>query len=123
VGGKLAEALSFRALAFAMLRRSLELAHFHVPGAVPDWTFRPLLERAERVEAVAARDLHWQDWQRYSHRQQREMTLGGLVGSLVLRGDLEPFRALLRTAEVVHVGKGAVFGLGRVELGAPGAEH
>lgn len=44
------------------------------------------------------------------------MKLGGLVGDLHLEGDLAPFAPLLRAAEVVHVGKGATFGLGKVEI-------
>ena len=43
------------------------------------------------------------------------MTLGGFVGTLDLEGDLAPFIPLLRTAEIVHLGKGATFGLGRSE--------
>jgi hypothetical protein len=77
-----------------------------------------LLALADPVE-VDASELAWHDWQRYSNRQQREMTLRGLVGKVVLRGDLAPFAALLRTAEVLHVGKGATFGLGRIEVEAP----
>jgi CRISPR/Cas system endoribonuclease Cas6 (RAMP superfamily) len=46
------------------------------------------------------------------------MKLGGLVGHLRLQGDLAPFAPLLRTAELVHVGKGATFGLGKVEVKA-----
>jgi hypothetical protein len=45
------------------------------------------------------------------------MKLGGLVGTMRLAGDLAPFTPLLRTAEVVHVGKGATFGLGKVSVG------
>jgi len=115
-GGKLAETLPFRTLAFATLRRVLELAHFHVPGATPDWSFRSLLERSESVEVGAGPNLRWHDWQRYSQRQRREMKLGGLVGTLLLQGDLASFSTLLRTAEVVHIGKGTVFGLGKVEI-------
>ena len=33
-----------------------------------------------------------------------------------LEGDLAPFAPLLRTAEIVHVGKGSTFGLGKVEI-------
>jgi hypothetical protein len=110
---------SFRDLAFNMLRRVLELAHAHVPGTVVDWSFRPLLERAAAVRIVAA-DLRWHDWERFSHRQNTAMKLGGVVGTLTVDGDLAPFALLLRTAEVVHVGKGATFGLGKLELG-PGA--
>jgi hypothetical protein len=115
--GQLQASVDFRGLAFTMLRRVLELAWFHVPGAEIDWTFRPLLDRASAVK-VRASDLAWKDWQRYSNRQQRSMTLGGFVGTMEVEGDLTPFGPLLRTAEVVHVGKGATFGMGRVELGS-----
>ncbi|HEX4965059.1 MAG TPA: CRISPR system precrRNA processing endoribonuclease RAMP protein Cas6 [Thermoanaerobaculia bacterium] len=106
---------TFRDLAFNMLRRILELAHFHVPGALIDWNFRPLLDRAESVH-IGAADLAWHDWERFSQRQGTTMKLGGLVGTVTLEGDLTPFVPLLRTVEVVHVGKGATFGLGKVSV-------
>lgn len=111
---QLARAVTFRGLAFAMLRRVLEVAHFHVPGAAVDWTIRPLLEHAGTVRLVAS-DLYWRDWERYSARQETRMALGGLVGSLEVEGDLTPFEPLLAAAEVLHVGKGTTFGLGRLE--------
>jgi hypothetical protein len=106
---------SFRDLAFNMLRRILELAHFHVPGAAIDWKLRPLLEQADGVRIVEA-ELAWHDWERFSQRQGTTMKLGGLVGRVVVEGDVAPFGPLLRMAEVVHVGKGAVFGLGKVAV-------
>ena len=106
---------TFRDLTFNMLRRVLEIAHFHVPGATLDWSFRTLLHRADPVR-ITATDLHWQDCKRWSQRQQTSMTLGGVVGKLVLEGDLAPFASLLGVAEVVHVGKGATFGLGKVAV-------
>lgn len=105
----------FRDLAFNMLRRILELSYFHVPGAVIDWNFRPLLDRTDDVQIIAA-DLAWHDWERFSQRQGTSMKLGGLVGTMTLAGDLSPFTSLLRAAEVVHVGKGATFGLGKVSV-------
>jgi hypothetical protein len=36
--------------------------------------------------------------------------------AVTLEGDLLPLTSLLRTAEVVHVGKGATFRLGKVSL-------
>jgi CRISPR-associated endoribonuclease Cas6 len=36
-----------------------------------------------------------------------------------LEGDVAPFAPLLRAAEILHAGKGAVFGLGKVEVAAP----
>ena len=115
VRGRFQEEPGFRTLAFLMLRRTLEIAWFHLPGAGIDWQFRPLLDRASQVK-VASTDLRWRDWQRYSNRQQRKVSLGGFVGQMELEGDLAPFGPLLRTAEVLHVGKGATFGLGRVGI-------
>ena len=45
------------------------------------------------------------------------MILGGFVGEMEIEGDLEPLVPLLRTAEILHLGKGATFGLGRMEIG------
>lgn len=118
VRGRVSDHFDFRDLAFHMLRRVLELAHFHVPGAEIDWQLRPLLERCCGARIVR-RELRWLDWERWSNRQQSSMRLGGVVGRLVVEGDLEPFAALLATAQVVHVGKGAVFGLRRMEVGPP----
>ncbi len=113
VRDRLAEQPGFRDLVFNMLRRTLELAHFHVPGAEIDWSFRPFLEQTAAVR-VAGADLVWHDWERWSNRQRTAMKLGGVVGSLRLEGDLKPFLPLLRTAEVVHIGKSTTFGLGKV---------
>lgn len=112
---RLETTFSFRRLAFLIVRRTLEIAHFHVPGAALDWTFRPLLDAAGAVR-IAHADLRWHDWERYSNRQQTTMRLGGLVGRLRLEGDLAPVTPLLAAAEVLHVGKGATFGLGRVRV-------
>lgn len=106
---------TFRMLVFKMLRRVLELAHFHMPGAAIDWEFHPLLVAADAVKVVQ-RDLRWLDWERRSNRQKTEMLMGGFVGEMVLAGELAPFHDLLRICEVVHVGKGCVFGNGKIEL-------
>jgi hypothetical protein len=44
------------------------------------------------------------------------MTLGGLVGTLDLEGNLAPFAPLFRAAEILHVGKNTTFGLGRIAV-------
>jgi CRISPR-associated endoribonuclease Cas6 len=117
VRDRLTDHPTFRGLAFSMLRRVLEMAHFHVPSAEIDWSFRDYLARADAVH-IAGTELRWHDWERWSQRQQTAMKLGGLVGHFCLEGDLAPFAPLLRAAEVVHVGKGATFGLGKVEVKA-----
>ncbi len=112
---RLIEDFDFETLAFRMLRRALEIAHFHVPGQTVDWEVAPLMERAAGVRVAESR-LWWHDWQRYSNRQRCKMKLGGFVGEAVIEGELEPFAPLLRTVEVIHVGKGTTFGLGRLEI-------
>ncbi len=66
---------------------------------------------------VTASGLRWQELQRYSNRQQRTIDLDGFVGTLEIEGDLAPFGPLLRTAEVLHLGKETTFGLGRLKVG------
>lgn len=114
-GGERIQKVEFRQLAFRMLRRVLELAHFFGDPGEINWHFRPLLHACEGVEILNPR-LSWVDWDRYSNRQQTKMTLGGFMGTLELAGELAPFLPLLRAVEVVHVGKGATFGLGRVRV-------
>lgn len=106
---------TFRMFVFKMLRRVLELAHFHMPSAAIDWEFHPLLVAADAVKVVQ-RDLRWLDWERRSNRQKTEMLMGGFVGEMVFDGDFAPFRELLQICEVVHVGKGCVFGNGKIAI-------
>lgn len=113
--GRFVDRLTFRTLAFRMLRRVLEVAHFHVPASKIDWDVDALLEQADAVRVTDA-DLSWLDWERYSNRQRTKMRLGGLVGALTLEGPLAPFHDLLRAAEVLHVGKGTTFGLGKIRV-------
>ena len=73
------------------------------------------VEAASAV-AITRRELHWKEQNRYSHRQKAEMLFGGFLGEIDLEGDLRPFLPLLHAAEVLHVGKGATFGLGKITL-------
>jgi hypothetical protein len=60
--------------------------------------------------------LQWKDLKRYSNRQKKKVPMGGLVGEMVIQ-DLDPWlHTWLQAAELLHVGKGAAMGLGRVEL-------
>jgi CRISPR/Cas system endoribonuclease Cas6 (RAMP superfamily) len=77
--------------------------------------YTSLLEGAAAV-TVSERAVTWEDRRRYSARQGRPMTLGGLIGSFAFKGDLEPALPFLRLGELLHVGKGTSFGLGRYRL-------
>ncbi|MFO7761977.1 MAG: CRISPR system precrRNA processing endoribonuclease RAMP protein Cas6 [Desulfobia sp.] len=108
--------LSFQLLVRAALRRIslLEEAYGH---GEPSLDYPGLLEKAGEVEIRAA-DYGWQEVERYSSRQQSKMSLGGMVGEVEYKGDLQEFYPLLKYCETTHLGKQTSFGLGRIEVEA-----
>jgi tetratricopeptide (TPR) repeat protein len=77
------------------------------------------LRELARSTRVTRQELKWQDWTRYSNRQQRKIPMGGVVGSYTLEtAGLEPLWPLLWAGQWAHVGKGAVMGLGRYTVEA-----
>jgi len=105
----------FTVLIRALLRRLSALQYFYC-GQKLDCDFNALISRAEAV-ALTDNQTRWADWERYSSRQDTRMHLGGLVGEAVYNGPWREFGELLGWGEVLHVGKGATFGLGRYEIG------
>jgi len=108
------DALTPRKLVADLLRRVSLLAEFHAgqPGIVPE--VHDLVRHSEGL--VHQHDLHWHDWSRYSSRQQREMPLGGALGTWTLSGDLAPLLQWLNIGQWLHVGKNATLGLGAYRL-------
>jgi len=104
----------FGTLASALLRRVSVLAEAHC-GARVALDARTLLAGAGDVK-VASADLRWHDWERYSARQRASMALGGFLGRITFAGSLGPWLSLLRLGEVLHVGKGTAFGLGKYRI-------
>lgn len=98
----------------ALVRRTSLVLESHVSGYIPAdrETFHALNIQARNID-IDVSQLHWQDWTRYSSRQQQRMTLGGLVGELRLTGDLTPFMPYLWLGQWLHLGKNATFGLGK----------
>jgi hypothetical protein len=115
--GEPLKSLDLGVLLRALFRRIGALSRHHC-GFEPVVDYARLLEGAAQVE-VTLRDLSWEDRRRFSARQGRPMTLGGLTGSLEFKGHLEPVLPFLRLGEFLHVGKGTSFGLGRYRLQFP----
>jgi hypothetical protein len=105
--------LTARDLLVALVRRAALMHEFHGQGILP-LNFTQLALQAEAVESE--KKLRWQDWTRYSNRQQQKMRLGGVVGDWILRGNLAPFAEFLHLGEWLHVGKEATFGLGGYQI-------
>jgi hypothetical protein len=105
----------FRTLGRNLLGRLFALMETH--AATPlDVRFDAMLQAAEQVECVRS-ELRWLDLERWSNRQQKHTPLSGLVGQVVWEGEgLRPWWPALWAGQSLHVGKGAVFGLGRYTL-------
>ena len=112
--GRYVERPEFHVLVRNILRRVSSLYYFHC-GERWETDYRGIIEAAKGVQLAEART-GWLDWERYSGRQQRRMNLGGLVGQATYQGDVAPFLPLLVLGQLVHVGKGTVFGNGKYEV-------
>lgn len=94
-----------------LLRRISMLTSFHTDTAL-DVDFRGMRDAALGIICNAT-DLTWKDLERYSARQQTDMKMGGLLGSVSLEGqDIAPFWPYLWLGQWVHAGTAATMGLG-----------
>jgi hypothetical protein len=105
----------FHVLLRRLLDRVSSLSYFHC-GQMFEADFRGLIERAGGVR-IARAETRWEDWSRFSGRQKQRVEMGGLVGWATYSGDLSEYLPLLALGELVHVGKGTVFGNGRYVVG------
>lgn len=110
-----ARELDARTLLITLARRHQLLADLHLGAQAPQLDFQAL-DAAARTITLKPEQLRWFSWTRYSNRQQQEMHLGGLTGSVHLQGDLRPFAQLLHEGQWLHVGKNTTFGLGHYQL-------
>jgi hypothetical protein len=115
VEGDLQTEVSFQLLMRNLLRRVSMLAAVHGCGPL-ELDYRELLKQAAEVETRASR-LRWFDWERYSNRQQTKMNLGGFTGEVEYGGEaIREYMPLIAAGELLHIGAGTSFGLGRYEV-------
>ncbi|MFQ5686876.1 MAG: CRISPR system precrRNA processing endoribonuclease RAMP protein Cas6 [Candidatus Scalindua sp.] len=87
--GKITDNIDFYVILRNLIRRVSSLLYFHC-GREMECDFKSYIEKSEKVRTVS-NDLQWFDWERYSTRQKRKMTLGGVLGNVKYEGNLEPF--------------------------------
>lgn len=104
----------FHILLRHLLRKVSSLYYFY-HGYQWKEDFVGIIKRAEEV-ALVENNTVWCDWERYSYRHHKKMKLGGLIGEAVYKGPVNDFWPLLKLGELLHLGKGSVFGLGKYQL-------
>ena len=104
--------INFSVLIRQLLRRISLVSYFHCGIDITGWDFKKIISEAEKV-SVKESNFKWHDWERYSAKQQKRMKLGGFLGEITFEGEIAQFMPLLKIGEIIHIGKGATFGLGK----------
>lgn len=106
---------NFGALFSTLLRRISMISYFHTDTPL-DTDFAGLTASARQVQ-IAKQQLKWFDWTRYSSRQQTEMNMGGLVGSIELNtAGMDEYWPYLWLGQWTHVGKATSMGMGAYSI-------
>ncbi len=116
-GSVSSEGPPFAALAQALLIRIPMLSAMHC-GEVWREDFRALVERAAEVELLRD-ETAWVSFRRYSSFKKKFEPLEGVVGGVEYAGPVEEFLPLICMGQLAHLGKRAVFGLGRYRVVEP----
>jgi hypothetical protein len=114
IQGDVQTAMSFDLLLGNLWRRILLLQALH--GAQPV-ELDKLWWRFETGVECARNELRFWDWERHSNRQQRKVKLGGFIDEIEYEGEkLAEYLPLVLAGELLHVGGGTGFGLGRYQI-------
>jgi len=108
------EAPSFAALVQALLIRIPMLSAMHC-GEVWREGFKGLVTRSREIETVRDQTT-WVSFRRYSSFKKKSEPLEGIAGCAEYEGPFEEFLPLVTMGQLTHVGKRAVFGLGRYRI-------
>ncbi len=112
--GRLSEP-SFDIFLRRLLARASELAKIHC-GQLWNLDYHHLIDSAIATVRTVEKRLEWQDWERYSNRQQQRMKFRGFVGTVTYQGQIQPFLSLIMLGQHLHIGNKTAFGMGKFEI-------
>ncbi len=103
---------SFSLFMTRLMGRLRTLQKIYSEQPIDENYYSQLLQQAQAIQTLDSY-VHWDDWDRYSGRQQTWMKFGGLLGELHFQGDLQPFLSCLHMGEWCYIGGKSSFGLGK----------
>ncbi|WP_207148214.1 CRISPR system precrRNA processing endoribonuclease RAMP protein Cas6 [Halorhodospira halochloris] len=104
----------------ALLRRASMLNSITSQATETDFRY---LTQLGRSIGLNRSELHWFDWHRHSTPQDRRVPMGGLLGEFQLDSVPEEIWPWVWLGQWLHVGKGAVMGMGRYQLAEYAADN
>ena len=113
VDGDWVRAITFERLIRNLLRRLRFLSFFHC-GEDLQADMDGLLETAATVKHKSR--LRWVRKDRWSHRTEKPIPMGGFVGKVRFEGNLEAFLPFFLLGEYLHIGHHTAFGFGQYRL-------
>ena len=116
VNGRWTSKLTFEHLVRNLLRRIRFLSYFHC-GEDLEVDAHALIQAAGSVTDTP--DLYWVRKDRYSHRKEASVPMGGFLGKIQFEGDLTPFLPFIYLGEHLHIGHHTAFGYGQYDVLAP----
>ncbi|MFQ5569549.1 MAG: CRISPR system precrRNA processing endoribonuclease RAMP protein Cas6 [Rhodothermales bacterium] len=108
------EAFELPHLVRALTRRIETLARFH--GMHPPEFDPDALVEASRTVRIEERALRWEPLERHSASQRQTHPMDGLLGHVVVEGNLAPLLPLLAAGRLLHAGSKTTMGLGQYAL-------
>jgi hypothetical protein len=111
-GGQFRKHITFEMMAVNLLRRVQLLSAFYCGG--PDLVDLSVLIDKSRQVKKAGENIFWQHQDRFSFRQDKNISMGGVSGWIEFAGDVGEFIPFLKIAEYLHIGKGTGLGLGKI---------
>ncbi len=110
VNGRVSKDIDFVILFKALNRRLKALSVYH--NGKTEHSFDKYLAKASLIK-MKSKALEPYNWKRYSSRQSKMIQFNGFIGSVEFEGDMEPFMQLLKIGEIIHIGRGTVYGMGK----------